>query len=376
MRYKLTAKFIDGLQPPAKGNFIRWDAETKSLGIRITANNNRSFVFGYRTNGAEHRDTIGEWGTWTIPAAREEAKRRQRIVDAGGDPIADRAKERSAPTVSDLADRFIAEVLPRKRPATANGYKRQIEGEVLPAIGKLKVAAVTFDDIDRLHRKVSAHAPIHANRVHALCSSMFAMAIKWRMRSDNPCRSIERNRENKRQRYLSDDEMERLGKVLARYPDREVAAGVTLLFLTGARKGELANMTWDQIDLVKATWSKPASMTKQKRDHTIPLSAAAVELLKRLPKQSEYVFPRWHRSLSTVRDHWHRLVKEAKITGFRMHDLRHSYASILVSSGHSLPVIGALLGHAAPSTTARYSHLFDDVTRAATEKVGMLITGK
>jgi integrase len=137
-------------------------------------------------------------------------------------------------------------------------------------------------------------------------------------------------------------------------------------------------MRW--ADLNEGTWTKPASTTKQKKTHTVPLSAPARQLLSELSESAEtnaeYVFPgRWGGYRTEVRRAWRELCVAAKIKGVRIHDLRHSYASQLASSGFSLPVIGALLGHSQPATTARYAHLFDEVTRQATERVGAVIAG-
>jgi integrase len=152
------------------------------------------------------------------------------------------------------------------------------------------------------------------------------------------------------------------------------------LLLTGARKGEALSATWDQFDLVAGVWTKPHALTKQKADHRIPLSAPARQLFARLHQKSEgspWVFPgRRGRHREDTKYAWARICKTAGITGLRVHDLRHSYASTLAGAGVSLPTIGALLGHSMPSTTARYAHLLDDPLRAATERAGAIITGK
>jgi integrase len=209
---------------------------------------------------------------------------------------------------------------------------------------------------------------------------MFSLAIRWRMRLDNPCKGVARNREHHRRRYLSSEELSRLTAVLAKHPNQAVADAVRLLLLTGARRGEVLNATWDQFDLAAGTWSKPPTTTKQGEHHQVPLAAPARELLARLHKQSDgspFVFPGrdGKQAKQNLSYGWQLIRKAAGITGLRLHDLRHSFASSLVSSGSSLPVIGALLGHSQPSTTARYAHLYHDPLREAVERHGTAITG-
>jgi integrase len=203
---------------------------------------------------------------------------------------------------------------------------------------------------------------------------MFSLAIKWKMRTDNPAKGIEHNGETKRKRYLSGEELARLLAALAMH-DRQFADIVRVLVLTGSRRGEVLAMRWANIDLVKGTWTKPGSTTKQRTDHTTFLSAPMLQLLAEIPAHGEYVFPSDGKTghVVEIKRAWARLCKAAGITGLRLHDLRHSFASQLVSGGASLELIGALLGHASPVTTHRYAHLFDDPQRAAVEKVGAIV---
>jgi integrase len=195
----------------------------------------------------------------------------------------------------------------------------------VPDLGKLKVAAVHFEHVERLHRKITQHAPTQANRTLAVLSKMFALAIKWRWRPDNPCKGVSRNREDARKRYLKPDELERLTKALAEYPDQDAADVFRLLLLTGARRGEVLSATWDQFDLKEGVWTKPATATKQKQRHEVPLNAPARQLLaRRLSKQdaSPWVFPgrSAHHRINLHRS-WGLICKAAGITGLRIHDL-------------------------------------------------------
>ena len=383
---QLKNSMIKHLPTPAKSNKVHYDDEVKGFGARVTAAGARSFVLNYVTrSGRERRYTIGSCQDWSTTAARAEARRLRQLIDQGGDPLADIEAEREAPTVGDLIARFEAEHLPRLRESSAADYKLMLDKHVRPHFGKhTKVADVCFADIDALHRKITKVGnPYRANRTIAVVSRMFSLAVRWAMRSDNPCRGVEKNKEYGRRRYLSADELARLTEALTACPNRQTANIIRLLLLTGARRGEVLGMRWADVDLATGTWSKPPSSTKQKEAHEVPLSAPARLLLSEVRDEQarsrrplgEFVFTgggsKGH--VVEIKRGWRTLCKSAKIDGLRINDLRHSFASQLASGGASLPLIGALLGHSNPSTTHRYSHLFDDPQRQAVERVGAVI---
>jgi integrase len=377
---RLTDPICRKLAPPACGNCIYYDGH--GFGLRVTAAGARSFVLSYRTrDGRARRLTIGDLGPWTVVAARAEANELRRKIDQGDDPLGEIQAERDAETVGELAARFLTEHGTRLRPKSLIDYRRIIDHHVLPALGRHKVKSVTFSDIDRLHRKISATAPYQANRCLAVLSKMFALAVRWHMRADNPCRDVSRNKERARERYLTSDELVRLMATLDAYPDQRVASIFRLLLLTGSRRGEVLSMRWDDVDLGTGTWIKPHTRTKLGEQHTIPLSAPAravlASLLDDTPDASGFIFPAGRGArgpMRTVEKPWKAICKAAGLTGVRVHDLRHSYASQLASSGVGLYTIGKLLGHKKPSTTARYSHLTDDALRQATERAGAAIS--
>jgi integrase len=383
MAQRLTDRLVKTLPAPARGNTIAYDTEVRGFGCRVTAAGATAFILNYRrrSDGRERRYTIGSFPAWSVTAAREEAKQLKRTVDAGGDPVGAQQESRAAPTVADLCARFIEEHVTKQARRTQGDYRSIIRNDVLPALGTMKVAAVEFEHVERLHTRISKRAPIRANRMLSMTAKMFALAVKWKLRTDNPCRGVTRNREHLRKRYLKPDELIRLTQALAEDPNQQAADILRLLLLTGARKGEMLGATWGQFDLAASTWTKPAAGTKQRREHAVPLSAPARQLLARLrerDKATPWVFPGrgGGQPREDLKYSWRRICKAAGITGLRIHDLRHSFASHLVSAGFSLPVIGALLGHSQPVTTHRYAHLLDDPLRAATERVGAIITGK
>lgn len=386
MAQRLTDAQIKRLAPPAQASRIIYDAVVPGFGARITAAGARSFVLNYRTKlGRERRLTIGSTAHWRVTEARAEARKLKQRIDQGGDPLAELEAEREAPTLMELVERFKQEHLPRLRPSTRDDYARLLLRHVAPILGaQTKVAAIRFEDIDALHRRVTEKAgPFIGNRCVAVVSKMMTLAVRWHVRESNPCRGVEHNRELPRQRYLSNEELPRLTAALTTLADRQAADVIRLLLLTGARKGEVLAAKWADIDLTEGRWSKPGHSTKQQRDHIAPLNGPARALLSRIREAQDqknphrlptFVFPgRYDGHREGIRRAWDATLKAAHITGLRIHDLRHSYASLAVGAGFSLPIIGSLLGHSVPATTQRYAHLSDSPLRVATERVGALI---
>jgi integrase len=375
---RITDRLVKALEPPSTGNKITWDAETSGFGVRATAAGVKSFVLQYRNlEGRSRRLTIGRYPDWTVAAARAESKQIKRDVAAQGiDPLGKRQAVRQAPTVADLAEHFIAEYLPGLRPRSRKDYADRIKLHVVPAIGSLKVAGVTPGDIRGLKLKLQA-TPITANRVLAITSKMFSFAVGegYRPNLDNPVKGIARFIEDRRERFLSQTELARLSGALVEHKPNLHANLVRFLLLTGARSGEAMQARWDEFDFQRRVWVKPSAHTKQKSSHTVPLSAPALELLAALPRTTEWLFPsRQGGHLTSIKTSWGQIRRAADLPWLRLHDLRHQFASVLVSGGATLPMIGALLGHTTPQMTARYAHLFDEPLREATELVGRAIS--
>jgi integrase len=372
---KLTDKLIPTLTKPETGNRVYYDQTVAGFGV--TANGHRSFVIDYRnTSRRQRRFKIGDCSNWRIGPARLEAKRLRRLIDVGSDPLGTLKVSRESPTVQDLADRYITEHLPKKRPGSAKEDRSLLRIWILPELKHRKVSEVTFSDIDGLHRKITKLGKLpRANRVHSLLSKMFNLAIKWQWRADNPGKGVERNPENKRERYLSPIETNRLNEALVKHPDQDAANAIRLLLFTGCRCGELLKAKWSEFDLEAGTWTKPSAHTKQKKNHTIPLSPAAISVLNTMVIDGDFLFSGrscGHRV--NLRGAWAKIRKDAGIPEVRMHDLRHSFASYGASLGLSLPMIGALLGHTQAQTTQRYAHLMLDPLRQAVGRIGEAIS--
>ena len=331
MPQHLTDAIIKRLPAPAHDNRVYYDSDQPGFGVRVTAKGHRSFVLNYtvRGTGRERRYTIGAFPNWSTVGARNEARRLRRLIDNGEDPLGRIEDQRSAPTMADLIARFESEHLVRLRPGTAKSYREQLGKHVRPYFGlNIKVADVAFADIDRLHRKITAAGhPYAANRTISMVSKMFGLAVRWGMVPANPARGVERNLEGKRKRYLSSDELARLLEALSQHPNKQSVNIIRILLMTGARRGEVLAMRWADIDLSTGIWTKPATTTKQKTDHVVPLSAPVRQLLSevRAGSPGEFVFP----SASggprlNINTNWRQLTKVAGIPDLRIHDLRHS----------------------------------------------------
>jgi integrase len=291
-------------------------------------------------------------------------------VAKGGDPAGAKAAAKAAPTVTELATRFLAEHAEAKRkPRTAQEYRRLIEKIILPALGWKRVADVTRQDIARLHHAKRA-TPIEANRTLALLSVLFTFAERQGERPDgsNPCRHVERFPQRRRERFLSADELARLGDTLAAYRGSPYhPATIKLLVFTGARLGEVLGLRWEWIDLQRGEVRLPDSKTGAK---TVHLPPPALEVLARLPRieGQPYVLGA-KRGTTFIEKPWRVIRAAAGLTDVRLHDLRHAFASVAASAGMGLPIIGKMLGHTQAATTARYAHLASDPVKQAAATV-------
>jgi integrase len=407
MAEELTKELVEA----AVGPMLVWDAhpkvKVKGFGLRVHPGGAKSFFLNYRHEGSERRYTIGSYPTWSVTAARERAKEVRRDVDNGHDPASEKRERRTAPTVQDLVDRYIADHLPKKT-AKEDREKDELKmlTEIAERIGKQrKVADVHFGDIEAMHRAITdSGRPVRANRILAVASKMFSLALRprageekpWRDQAQgNPCKGIDRNPETARERFFGAAELAAIGDALAAYDGS--AAGseayqgsaadcIRLIMLTGCRPSEAILATWDQFDAEAGFWKKPAATTKQRNEHKLAVGAAVLELIERRRQRrkdgAQYVFPGqkpgeplkqlWH-VWNFVRSHAGLAETNGKIP--RIYDLRHTFASVGAGGGLSLPIIGRLLGHTQARTTQRYAHLADDPVREAAERIGAVISG-
>lgn len=372
---RLTDKFIRSLKPPATGYRLHTDSEVPGFGLRITKAGAISFVLDYKLDDRTRRGTIGRWPEWNATAARELAIEHRKLVSQNIDPF----EEQHIETLEELAQDYLKmHARVKKSEAGAKKDEQILSRLIIPVLGKrTKIDKITTKKIEQLHIGLK-DTPYQANRVLSLLSKMFSLAVKWKSIPDNPCKGVEKFQEQPRERYLNKDELKRLVAALDAFEDRNIASAIALMMLTGCRKTEALTATWDQFDLEEGVWTKPSHHTKQKRTHRVPLNAAAVNLLQGITRTDDaYLFPGRveGQPLQDIKKAWERLRQAAAVPDLRMHDLRHSYASMLASKNLSLPIIGQLLGHTQAQTTSRYAHLLDEPLKDATDLVGDMIEG-
>jgi integrase len=388
-QFHVTQRSIAALEP-AERDRIFYDSKLSGFGVRVTKRGKKAFVLNYYAGKRERRLTIGRWPTWSAEAARIKANALRVEIDNGADPQGNKQAARGAPVLKELCDEYITRhAIPHKAASSLKQDRRMITTRVLPVLGKLRVSAVGMRDVESLHNSLR-ESPYEANRVLSLLSKMFSLAIEWKMRTNNPCKGIKRFREDKHEAWLTEQQFQRFELALNEYEVQSAANALRLLMLTGARRGEVVNATWPQFDLTRGTWTRPAHTTKERKTEVVPLSEAAMIVLRRMERQKsaesvEFLFPgqdgtkaRWD-----LMNCWRMVCRKAGIATqypvqgkrgmlkrwkptVRLNDLRHSYASFLASGGVSLLVIGKLLGHSSPQTTMRYAHCHDHALRTAT----------
>lgn len=358
---------------------IYWDTLLPGFGVRVKPNGTRSYVVQYRNRqtGRSRRKTIGRNGPlMTFSQAKEIARGLLSDVVRGKDPVAEGKAYKEAPSIADLADQYLtSHAIPKKRPKSVKNDKAALRRFILPKLGGRKVAEITGRDIQQLHTGLRK-TPYLANRTLALLSTMFELSVRWGYRPNNPAKGIAKFHEEKRDRWLSDDELARLLLALDDHPNQVAANAIRLQLLTGARIGEVLLARWENFDLDRGVWTKPSHHTKQKRTEHLPLSASALELLRGMSDvardSSAFLFPgrKPDKPIADLKRFWKSVTASAGLEDYRIHDNRHTHASHLVSSGMSLAIVGRLLGHTNPMTTQRYAHLADDPLRAAAEVFG------
>jgi len=382
----LTQKGIERLMPQGAHAYVYWDTELSGFGVRVSPGGTKTFVFVYRTPAGRQRwKTLGRFGAVPLEQARKLARVDTGIVASDQDPLKHADAARNAFTVKEVAERWMASPLWEQRSArTAESYRQLLDRLILPALGGIPIGEIGQDDAIRLHESLRK-TPIQANRAIRTLSSLLTWSMKGKVRyrvlGHNPCFGVELYPENKRERYLTDDEYARIGRALRTTTVAPpIKTAIELLLLTGARPIEIASLQWSFVDWVGSTLKLPESKTGAK---TIYLSPDAVRVLKKWPRHAHslYVFPGTgrgddsrrgdHLHPSTLTHAWADLRGLLGLEDVRLYDARHSYASVAVSAhGLTLPQIGAQLGHSQPATTDRYAHLHDTVAKQHATQVG------
>jgi len=372
----LTQRAVDALRPPATGYQCLWDNLVTGFGARITAKGALSFVLRYVLDGRQRLITLGRYPVMSLDTARQRAiQYRAKMVLSSEDPFVDRYKD--IPTLNEYSQTYLnGYAKANKRPHSIIDDECGLRLYILPTLGHMRLNTVHKRDVAALHYSL-ADKPYRANRALALLSKIFNLAIDDGYRVDNPVKGVKHYNEEPRTRWLSIDETSRLAVVLK--ADEHRVGGLAILFLlaTGARKGEALNATWNQFRLDQKLWIKPASCTKQKKEHVVELNDYAMSLLAELKKDnpSPYVFyySRLQSRLKDLATFWQRIRLKAELPNVRIHDLRHTFASQIINQGFSLEVVGELLGHSNLSTTRRYAHVLSSTRKAATDIVGKIL---
>jgi integrase len=401
----ITQSSVKTLKADAARDRVFYDDELPGFGVRVTKAGTKSFVLNYYANRAERRLTIGKCSEMAAELARKKAVKIRNDARDGVDPLRVREDLAAEPTVSDLCDEYVekhAEV--KKRDKSVYEDRRMIEKIIKPKLGKHRVSAIEKDDVETLHgslKKKNLPRPVdgrrvrdgryQANRVLALLSKMFTYAMSRKWRPDNPAKGVERFHEDKREAWLTVDQLHALSDALDAYAEQDAADALRLLIVTGARPDEVLTAEWPMFNLQRRIWTKPSHHTKERKIEHVPLNNAALLILRRMAehKTGIHLFPgresadpkKKRTARTTLRNAWKQVCKAAGLATeysvkgkrgkplprwrptVRVYDLRHTFASHLVSRNWSLPLVGKLLGQVRPETTARYAHIADGAQR-------------
>ena len=402
---RITKRTVDALK--SRGSeFTVWDDAIAGFGVRVRPTGAKSYMVVYRAGSGRgapvRRYTIAAVGKITPERARARAKAILGSVAHGQDPADQKATERGTPTVAELADRFMADhVEPKRKGRTAEFYRDILDRIVKPALGTTKADKLTRFQVGRMHTSLAV-TPFQANRVLAVIGSMYTFAGRSGLvpEGSNPARGIDKFKESHRERFLSSEELVRLGSAIreaetdgiswtvdeskptAKHVPKNkrltkiaapAAAALRLLLFTGCRLREILHLRWEHVDIERGCLFLPDSKSGRK---TIILNAPALAVLNGLERLGPYAVagddpqqPRYD-----LKRPWDAVTKRAGLFGVRLHDLRHTYASFGAGGGLGLPIIGRLLGHAQPATTARYAHLDNDPLRRASEAIARRIS--
>lgn len=374
---KLTKKFIDAQIYNGSAKHIVWDSELKGFGVRLYPTGNKSFVMDYRDNNRKNLMVIGSYSKLTIDQARKEAKAKFADLAKGINPLQKRQEERQGNRIKDLCAAFIEKHVVNKK--SGKDYISRIERFIIPEWGNLLVTNIKRADVSALHTKLGKRGHYQANRVYSLLSKMFNWARAEGFvppEHINPCFGIEKFKENPRDRFVSQEEFPKLAEAINAEPNQTVVSAIWLYLLTGVRKDELLTLKWADIDF--NTNQLRLTDTKNGKNHYLPLSLAALDVLKQIPRIEDNPFVIVGKNEGShfvgIDKPWQRIRKAAGIEDVRLHDLRRTVGSWLAQSGNSLHLIGKVLNHSNQSTTAIYARFGQDSVRDALEQHGQLIT--
>lgn len=376
----LTARSVsDAICPQGQSKINLFDTQIKGLMLEVRESGGKTYYFSYQSvRGKRRYVRLGDALEMTLDEAQEKAVQHRRAVREGQDPAEARAELRRVPTFAEFVDQdFLPEIRNCKR-----SWKSDVSllnNHLLPALGQRYLDTITPRDIQRLinSRREMGKAPGTCDRILILARHIFNRAIKWGIAGvkSNPAKEVDLLRvDNKRERFLNADEVGRMYDALLISDNRMLQYIVPMLLVTGARKGEVLYARWQDFDFDKRLWRIPH--TKNGRPRTVPMSDGVMAILQTVPRShSPYVFVNSDTGKPYVSIHyaWDTARKRAGLKDVRLHDLRHSFASILINSGRSLYEVQHLLGHTQVKTTERYAHLQQDTLLRAANVVNDVV---
>jgi integrase len=390
---RLSKKVVDACTPQEREYFV-WDEDMPGFGLRVFPSGVKSYLIQYRHLGRTRRYAIGPHGKITPDKARDKAIKLFAAVVDGKDPSADRRKLHQEIDVADLCKAYLKEGCQNKKATTLATDKGRIERHIVPLLGKMRVSSVTSADVARfindiINGKTTGDFKVRARgiarvrggrgaatRTAGLLGAIFTFARKQKLIEHNPVHGVARPKDEKRARFLSQEEIVRLGIVLE--SDNSISPmakrAVWLLILTGCRRSEILSLKWHYVDFEKGHFNLPDSKTGPK---AVVVGKPALVLLKTFPREvgNPYVLPAWRGNghYTGIQKDWDKIRKKASIEDVDIHDLRRTFGSVGVSDGKSLHNVGKLLGHKDPKTTMVYAHLSDTAMRSAAEDTSDLI---
>ncbi len=376
---KLSKKCIDSVAYKGDGSsrHVLWDESIPGLGLRVYPSGKKAFILSYRFNGRKRLLVLERYGVITLDQARQQAREKLVQITKGEDPLEVRQIASHQSSIKQLCDMYLERYAKPHKRSWKDDERRTLK-YLIPAWGNLKAENLVHNDIARFHRKLGATKPYEANRIVELISKMFTLAQKWGIVSTthiNPAKGIEPFKEQKRDRWVKPHELIPLFKAISQEPNIYVKAALFLYLLTGSRKNEILQARWVHVDWGTKELQVPEN--KSGRVHYIPLIKPAIDLLQMLPQQegNPFIIPgaKEGAHLINIDKPWQRIRKRAGIEDVRLHDLRRTVGSWLAQSGNDLHLIGKLLNHKSPSTTAVYSHFGQNHLRNALEDHGQKI---
>jgi integrase len=367
--------------------------------LRVYPSGRATWTLCYRPqHGGRRRLGLGTYPNIKLAEARHRAELLRGEISGGADPQAQRKAHRAAPTLGQLCEFYLEDIAARKKPATLELYSHYLRTLLPVSLQSKKAEMLTVADVAEVHRTIGRTRPVTANRVLVTISGVYTFGGRHGHTPDrlNPARGIEKFREENRERYLSNDELARLGNALRvgetdglPWSDRErrkhgrkeadrksqlsphVVGAIRLLIFTGCRLREILHLRWSEVDLERGMLFLPDSKTGRK---TVVLNANALQILQAVPRVGTGEFVILGDSLTKPRRDlkrpWEMVRRYAGLSDVRIHDLRHTHASVGAGAGLGLPIIGKLLGHKHHDTTQRYAHLDNDPLRRASERIG------